>query len=154
MILSCLDYGNSLYIGLPDYLLSKLQVVMNDAAKLIFKLPRRTRASPLLQKLHWLPIKQRIKFKGLCITHKALHGQVPSYIKERLVKYTPSRSLRSSAGGQISCPWFNLTKKGGRAFSILIPQLWNRLPFQLRSEKALLPFRKHLKTLLFIEAWA
>lgn len=154
LIMLRLDYGNALYIGLPEKLLGKLQVAMNDAARLIFKLPRHARATPLLQKLHWLPVKQRARFKGLCITHKALYGQAPRYIKERLDKYVPSRTLQSSEGGQLACPRFNRTTKGGRAFSVLIPQLWNKLLGHLRLEKALLPFMKKLKTLLFTEAWA
>ena len=66
-ILNRLDYGNVLYIGLPTFLLDKLQIVMNDAARLLFGLPRRAHAKPLLKELHWLPIKQRAESKGLCM---------------------------------------------------------------------------------------
>lgn len=31
LIISRLDYGNAWYVGLPDKLLNRLQVVMNDA---------------------------------------------------------------------------------------------------------------------------
>lgn len=151
LILSRLDYGNSLYIGLPATLLSRLQIIMNDAARLIFKVPRCTHATPLLRQLHWLPIKQRIKFKGLCIAHKAIYGQVPSYIKERLANYTPGRVLHSSEASLLSCPRFNRATMGGRAFSVTIPHLWNSLPVHLRKEQALLPFRKQIKTVLFLE---
>ena len=38
LILSRLDYGNVLYIGLQGGMLDRLQVVMNNAAQLLFKL--------------------------------------------------------------------------------------------------------------------
>lgn len=142
LILSRLDYGNAVYIGLPDKLLGKLQVVMNDAARLIHKSPRRAHANPLLQRLHWLPIKQRVEFKGLCIAHKSQFGEAPKYIKDRLRPYVPGRTLRSSDSCLLTCPRFNRTTLGGRAFSVAVPQTWNKLPDALRKEPRLLPFRR------------
>ena len=37
---------------------------------------------PILYELHWLHIAERVKFRILLITHKALHGQGPIYLKE------------------------------------------------------------------------
>lgn len=62
-ILSKLDYCNSLYYSLPDYLLKKLQMIMNRAARLILGLSRRDRITPALIQLHWLSIKARIVYK-------------------------------------------------------------------------------------------
>ena len=42
LVLSHVDYCNVLYIGLPVYLLRKLQSILNRAARLIFFLPPRT----------------------------------------------------------------------------------------------------------------
>ena len=38
LVLSRVDYCNSLYYGLPNFLLAKLQRIMNSAARLIFRL--------------------------------------------------------------------------------------------------------------------
>lgn len=153
LILSRLDYGNSLYSGISQQLLARLQVVMNDTARLIFKKPRRAYATPLLRDLHRLPVRQRIKFKGLRITDKTLYGQAPRNIKDRLTNYVPRRALRSAEANLLVCPRFNLSSMGGRVFSTSIPQAWNSLLASLRKEANLLPFRKKLKTLLFSEAW-
>ncbi|XP_030634715.1 adhesion G protein-coupled receptor E3-like [Chanos chanos] len=48
------------------------------------------------RKLHWLPIPQRIQFKVLLFTYKALPNQAPSYLTDLLHHHTPFRSLRSS----------------------------------------------------------
>lgn len=52
-VISKLDYCNSLYYGLPNYLLKRLQNVMNRAARLIKGLSRRERITPALIDLHW-----------------------------------------------------------------------------------------------------
>ena len=55
LVLSRLDYGNSLLAGIPDTLLHKLPNVHNTAARLVFRCPERTHVTPLLYALHWLP---------------------------------------------------------------------------------------------------
>ena len=62
-VLSRLDYCNLLLAGCPKYLLSKLQKVQNNAARLIFRTTRSAHVTPMLHSLHWLPIEQRIKYK-------------------------------------------------------------------------------------------
>ena len=51
-VISKLDYCNSLYYGLPNYLLKKLQIVMNRAARLIKGLSPGDRVTPALLDLH------------------------------------------------------------------------------------------------------
>ncbi|XP_072025193.1 uncharacterized protein [Amphiura filiformis] len=63
LILSRLDYGNALLYGAKSKDLDRLQSLLNKAAKLIFCADRRDSPSPLLDTLHWLPIRERIKFK-------------------------------------------------------------------------------------------
>ena len=53
LILSKLDYCNSLLYGIDKKHLNRLQVLQNKCARLILKQPSRTHASPLLQSLHW-----------------------------------------------------------------------------------------------------
>ena len=61
--ISRLDYCNSLLAGCPKYLLSNLQRVQNNAARLIFRTTRSAHVTPMLHFLHWLPIEQRIEYK-------------------------------------------------------------------------------------------
>jgi len=58
-----LDYCNSLFYGISDSLIRRLQAVQNAAARLVTGTLRRDHISPVLRQLHWLPVHQRIKFK-------------------------------------------------------------------------------------------
>ena len=78
------DYCNSLYYGLPNFLLAKLQRIMNSAGRLIFRLPPSTPTSSYLKQLHWLPIRQRIVFKILLYAHHFIHqpGKLALHLSE------------------------------------------------------------------------
>jgi len=73
-----IDYCNSLLYGLPDYQLAKLQRVQNWAARLVYRESKFCHITPLLKKLHWLPILYRIRFKIALLTYKAISGLAPS----------------------------------------------------------------------------
>ncbi len=63
LVISRLDYANSILYGLPKYELDKLQRVQNAAARLITGKKKSDHITPVLKDLHWLPIKYRINFK-------------------------------------------------------------------------------------------
>ena len=53
--------------------------------------------TPALIKLHWLPVKQRVLYKQALITFNALRHNNPSYLRDLLTIYNPSRNLRLSS---------------------------------------------------------
>ena len=95
----------------------------------------------------------RIEYKILTITYKALHGLAPTYIKDLLKNYHPSRDLRSSKKNLLVVPAFNTNSYGRRAFSIVVPLLWNSLSQHIRDARSLDIFKRRLKTALFIRAF-
>ena len=62
--------------------------VMNAAAKVI-KFDHVT-------ELNWLPVRQRIVFKTILYTFKALYGVTPTYLTELVSPYVPRQGLRSA----------------------------------------------------------
>ena len=95
-VTSKLDYCNSLLIGLPKCELDKLQRVMNCAARLITRKKKRDHITPVLHSLHWLLVPERVEFKILLLTFKALNGLAPTYLTELLKLHCSGRSLRSN----------------------------------------------------------
>ena len=63
MVISRLDYCNSVFVGLPADQIARLQRVQNNAARLVRKKGRRDHVTPLLKKLHWLSVKFRCQYK-------------------------------------------------------------------------------------------
>ena len=104
-VTSRLDLYNCLLYNCPSGLKNKLQRVLNCAAKLIFHKRKFDSVTPLLKKLHWLPIQQRIEFKILLITFKCINGQGPEYLSELLTPYSKRQHLNSGITYQfISVP--------------------------------------------------
>ena len=135
-IITRVDYCNGLLHGLPAYQLQKLQRVQNAAARLIFMERKYCHITPLLQKLHWLPIQ----FKILLITFKAINGLAPSYIVDLIcVKPLNTRySPRSTKGLLLEHPKCKTyVTLGDRAFKAAAPTLWNELPIHVRNSKSL-----------------
>ena len=53
LVVSKLDYWNGLLYGLPVYLIQKLQMVLNNAARLVTLTPQANHITPILRMLHW-----------------------------------------------------------------------------------------------------
>lgn len=148
LISSRLDFGNALLINLPQNLLSKLQKLQNAAARIVSLTTKRTHISPVLQSLHWLPVKDRIVFKILLLTFHCVHGSAPQYLISLIQNYTPARPLRSSTSNFLVTP--KITKTWGeRSFAYSSPKLWNGLPEDIRKCLSSDSFKTHLKTFLF-----
>ena len=153
LVTSRLDHCNSLLYGLTNYLIQRLQYVMNAAAKVITCKRKFDHVTPLLIELHWLPVRQRIVFKILLYTFKTLHGATPTHLTELISPYVPRRALRSADQLLLEQPTHKLKLIGLRAFSVCAPYLWNSLPFEIKSSASVSIFKAKLKTYLFRPAY-
>ena len=70
LVSSKLDYCNSLYSGISQSNLNKLQRIQNSLARVITNTSKYQHITPTLKTLHWLPIKQRIDYKLCLLTYK------------------------------------------------------------------------------------
>ncbi|XP_056619224.1 uncharacterized protein LOC130433401 isoform X1 [Triplophysa dalaica] len=104
LVLARLDYCNALLGGLPACTTKPLQMIQNAAARVIFNEPKRAHVTPLLIKLHWLPVVARIKFKTLLLAYKTTTGSLPPYLKSLMQTYVPARSLRSANERRLVVP--------------------------------------------------
>lgn len=78
---------------------------------------------PVLNYLHWLPVKYRIDFKILLTVYKSLNGAAPPYVSDILTEYTPDRHLRSSCKALLNIPHI-YSKSAQGAFSYYGPMLF------------------------------
>ncbi|WP_419600785.1 reverse transcriptase domain-containing protein [Thiolapillus sp.] len=153
MIISRLDYCNSVFAGLPADQVARLQRIQNNAARLVMKKRKRDHVTPLLKELHWLPVKFRCQYKIATLAYRHFEGSLPPYLSSSLCTYEPSRSLRSSKEKLLKIPKRNLKSFGERSFSFMAPSVWNSLPADLRNLPTLSQFKSNLKTFLFTQAF-
>lgn len=153
VVISRIDYCNSLLYRVPQRVTNKLQRVQNHAARVICKKKKRDHITPVLKELHWLPVRSRINFKILLLTYKCLAGKAPEYLCNLLNCYRAPRTLRSNTllAGTLVLQRFKRLKHGGRSFSSAAPILWNCLPVEIRNANTVESFKSLLKTHLFRE---
>ena len=155
LVLSKIDFSNSIFYELPDYDLRSMQLLINSAVRLISGLPRfsREHISPFLIELHILPIKARIEYKICLLTHKALHYGEPRYLAELLQQRELLPSLRSSSVRILKEPVVSRLTLSKRCFSYCAPRLYNNLPTEIKNANGIDNFKQLLKTFFFRKAY-
>ena len=142
LVTSHLDYCHSLLYNPPDRDIERLQRLQNCLAHVVCKASRFSRCKPLLNVLHWLPVKYRIRFKLCTITFKALLFHQPTYLFNYLVPLQNSRLLRFLNTNTLSFPRFR-KKWGSRAFAVAVLSTWNSLQVNLRTASTVTSYAEH-----------
>jgi len=149
LVVSKVDYCNSVLAGMSDTLLRRLQSILNASARLVFSARKSEHITALLCELHWLRVPERIKFR-LCVL--AFRCLAPRYLAETLY-LTTSRSscsrLWSAATSTLIVPATRRRSLGDLAFPVAAARAWNSLPSFVRDQQSLAAFRQQLKTVLF-----
>ena len=151
LVCTQIDINNSLYYGLPNTQLQRLQRIQNAAGRIIVKKTKYKHVTSLLHELHWLPVRYRIRFKLMVLSFKFLDGDAPSYLSD-LISFTPISTfgLRWNKMPYFLQKWRSRLVTGGdRFFVIAAPSEWNKLPSEIRSLPTLDAFKSKLKTHLF-----
>src|SRR6218665_3573885 len=84
--------------------------------------------TPVLKKLHWLKIPERIEYKVISLTYNTLQSSQPSYLRH-LFTIQPPRSTRSSS--TLTLLRLSVTsslKFSNRSIAVAVQPLWNKLP--------------------------
>jgi hypothetical protein len=145
-VISRIDYGNSLFSGLPDTTIKPITLVFNMAARIISQTPIMDHITPVLRQLHWLPVRARINYKLCYLTFRCLKGLAPEYLSERLtLAATPRLAAAHYLVG---------TTERSRQFSSMATAAWNVLPSNVRDPTLSNDgFRRKLKTHLYREVF-
>ena len=154
-----LDHCNSLFRSLSKVNLHRLQYIQNSVARIVTNLCKYTRITPVLRKLHWLPIQFRSEFKLATLVYKFIHTGFPKYFAPLLSTYHTIYNTRrsQSVAKFLNVPKFQptihkSTKQFGFNFAFDAPTVWNSLPEDIRASPTIASSIKKLKTYLYPKA--
>ena len=159
LVVSRLDYCNSLFRGLSVLDLRKLQCVQNSLARIVANTTKYSYITPVKKALHWLPIKYRSIFKTAMLVYKFLHSGNPKYFEPFLIPRHSAYNTRQSQSDGIFlevphfASVFKSRKHFGLSFAYDAPMIWNDLPDEVHSANSLASFRSKLKSYLFGKAY-
>ena len=149
LVLSRLQYCNSLLINSKLKLCYGLNRVIKSSTRLIFNIKRCDQISitKKLGDLNWFLMDNMCKFKILSITHKTIILKKPIYLN-KLLNEELMRNTRLQYSNLLSVPKINLMRIGKRSFGWAAPSMWNSLPKSLRCTRSHTEFKKKLRILL------
>lgn len=151
-VITCrLDFQNAMLMNVPMGKLHPLQVVLNNAARLVYNLRKRENITKYLKRLHWLPVKARVEFKALLLIQRSLLIHRPRYLFNSLKQDDNKYLTRKNEA--VFCLKREYVKNniGERAFANYSSRLYNSLPITLKNEENIEVFKKKLKTFLYKE---
>jgi len=86
-------YCYSLLYGISDCNINRLQRIQNSAARIMTNTRKYDHITPILQKLHWLPVRKCVHFKILLITYKYINEMASPYRCELVSIRKSSRKI-------------------------------------------------------------
>ena len=155
LVLSHLDYSNTIFLGLPDKDIKAMQRVQNAAAKMVLLKTKYNSSMDALKRLHWLPIRYHVDHKMLTLVYKCLHDKALDYLKNLLTVIGDSeRSMRlNSQYMRLLIPKTIKKTFAARSFSVKGAELWNNLPNSVKISISVNDCKAKLKTFLFTKAY-
>ena len=110
----------------------KLQTNQNKCIRFCLQLSSRTRLTfQHLEKINWLPIKERVHQSILSHVYKSLNNDSPIYMSDMFKTASQSNINTRQAYSRLIQPLCK-TKMGLNSISYLGPSLWNKLPENIK----------------------
>ena len=149
---------DSLFRSLSKFNIRKLQCIQNRAAKIVSNTSRFACITPVLKKLHWLPVKHHSVFKIATLVYKFLHTGFPRYFDPYISSYSSSvpgtvRVVVMSLLFQSTNPLSINLSSSLVSFAFDAPTLWNALPDEICASPSLASSIMQLKTYLYTKAY-
>ena len=148
LVLSILNYCNTIWGTTNATLLAKAQKLQNFAAKIVDGKARKyDHVTPIIKDLGWLPIKDKIRYDTGITIFKYINKIYPDHL---LSLPTVSNVNHNSTRQQnnLYIPKFK-TDIGARSLQVRGPKLWNDLPHELKLNYSLSVFKHKLHNVIF-----
>ena len=149
IVLSRIDYCCSLFYGIKNSEVIKVDRIIRSSVRLIDRLKRRDHALTDTHQynMNWLSFRKRCQFRLLCLTHKTLFLGRPAYLRGLLTCRNILPHLCSSDSTILDLP-VTRTVMHYRSFTSMAPTAWHLLHCRLRRLKSPQVFTNSLKDYL------
>ena len=86
--------------------LDRLYKLQKRAARMVFDLPTKTPTKPLLKRLNWMSVKDRVEYRRTVMVYRSLNGTAPQYMKDMFtnVSDVSSRNTRYVDSSRLYLP--------------------------------------------------
>lgn len=148
LVLTRIDYCNSLLYGTSDRNKQRLQRIQNRTARIVLRAGRTSSSAPLLHELHWLPVEHRIIHKIGSLTYTALTHQQPRYLADLLIRESHARAHRSNEQNRLRVTHRRL-EASRSSFTHSSPEIWNSISNFCKESEDRFTFCRRFKTELF-----
>ena len=121
---SKIDYCNSLFYGVTDQQMQRLQRIQNTLCRIVTRTHRFSSITGPLSSLHWLPVRYRIQFKINLLTYKVYKTDYLAYLKDCVQPYSSAYNTRRSEPAQhmLNVPYYDY--KQHKSFTLLSNSLF------------------------------
>ena len=145
LVISNLDYCNTLLLGVSDQQLSKLQKIQEMGYHVINNLGKYDHVTDSMKDLHWLKVPEQNQFKALVTVYQCVKDLAPSFVKDLLNLDLNEKSLRSETHGKLPIPWCRMSQVRDSSIRYAGPRLWNDSPQYIRNAEILTSLSQSLR---------
>lgn len=148
LIMSVLDYCDVVYgpcLSVADS--NKIQVLQNTCMRYSAKVKRRDHITPYFVQHGWIRMDVRRSIHYLCLLHKIMQTNRPSYLKHKLVFGSDVHNISMRNTNLLHVPRHSTSYFKG-SFSYQAASLYNMLPQSVRNVSSHSVFKQKVKDLL------
>ena len=146
IFISKIIYLVTLWGGSSSFLIKMVQVVQNKAARCVTRRGIDEPVRNILKQCNWLSVNQLIEYHSVLTVYKTLVSNYPVYLRNKITSDFPRNTRQASQGflrpAENKSANLSLTTSSFRWRGL---QSFNRLPFELRTERKLEKFKKEVK---------
>ena len=133
LVFSKLYYCSSVWSNTTKNNIQRLQAVQNFAIRIITNRRKFDHITPLMNELHWLPVRLFFKYRDAVMTFKCVVGAAPDYLSHQLIAKRSNISGRYTRNCKsLNIPFYK-SATGQRTFIYRAISLWNELPEEIKT---------------------
>ena len=143
LIFPFFDYGAFPMGKFLGYQYDRLQKLQNATVRYVSDISFPNRTSPARLQLGWLNVRLRQKYLCAVFIYNILNNNLPSYLKDKINIYIPSRDLRPHLRPHLKVPTSKCSLFNNSSLVYML-DFWNTLPEYIRLAPTIDSFKHNL----------